>query len=248
MGDLSLKPVSDTPFIDEDGDREEIVEAIKDWFSENFEDPAQSTPYDGGEGGYQWVWGGPFSAREEIEDAFFTLDQEILDEAISAIEEDGDEWAPSQDRITEDYDPQDERVAPYDRLQSAISDLEKLLAEATPLSAAIGGNFPPEDIGLPPYNETDHAAVSSALEVLKADEVSLSHKPEAVEAAAAAIKSTGEKIKNFLARHGDKFAESFASQMGKRVADSLTLGFWWKLSGALLAVYEAATYYFPHAI
>src|SRR6516164_4356205 len=38
-----------------------------DWFFANFEDPAESTPYDGG---YVYIWGGPYDAREELNEAF----------------------------------------------------------------------------------------------------------------------------------------------------------------------------------
>lgn len=41
-------------------DQEERVAAMRDWFFDNFEDPAEHTPHDSGEGSYQFrlrvVW------------------------------------------------------------------------------------------------------------------------------------------------------------------------------------------------
>ena len=44
------------------------TEAMRKWFFEHFEDPAHRTPYESREGGYQWIWGGPYDARERLKD------------------------------------------------------------------------------------------------------------------------------------------------------------------------------------
>ena len=51
--------------------KDDAVEAIKDWFLENFEDPAESTPYESAEGGYQYIWGGPYDTRDIVENVFY---------------------------------------------------------------------------------------------------------------------------------------------------------------------------------
>jgi hypothetical protein len=98
--DVQLDPVSPPP---EDFDGlsvEEAVELIKDWFFRNFEDPAQSTPYDGGEGGYQYIWGGPYEAGDVISDVFADVtSDEIINIAIEAIEREGLEWVPHEGRV-----------------------------------------------------------------------------------------------------------------------------------------------------
>ena len=48
--------------------RGEAIQRVTDWFFSNFEDPVHHTPWD--EGGYVYIWGGPYDAREEIEAAF----------------------------------------------------------------------------------------------------------------------------------------------------------------------------------
>src|SRR5262249_3792943 len=40
---------------------DDAAEAMVEWFRQNFEDPAESTPY---EGGYVYICGGPYAARE----------------------------------------------------------------------------------------------------------------------------------------------------------------------------------------
>jgi hypothetical protein len=42
-----------------------LVKRMVEWFLANYEDPVNSTPYDGAEGGYQYQCGGRYSARDE---------------------------------------------------------------------------------------------------------------------------------------------------------------------------------------
>lgn len=84
------------------------IEAMIQWFHENYEDPAVRTPYESAEGGYQWIWGGPYDAREEIGDQFSDIaDEAEIDAAVGEVEEDGlVEWAPKES--PDDYDQRDE--------------------------------------------------------------------------------------------------------------------------------------------
>lgn len=89
---------------------EKQQEYIIAWFHSQFWDPAQETPYDGREGGYQYVHGGPYETRGELEDKFGGIvDDAIIESAVDEIEVDGTyEWAPSpahpdQLRAAEEY-------------------------------------------------------------------------------------------------------------------------------------------------
>jgi len=66
------------------------------WFNGRYEDPAHETPYESAEGGYQYIWGGPYDAKEELFDEFGDLiDEAVIDEAVAKVESDGTiEWAP----------------------------------------------------------------------------------------------------------------------------------------------------------
>jgi hypothetical protein len=71
---------------------------------QNFEDPAESAPYVSAEGGYQWIWGGPYDAKEELWSKFGTIVPEVwIDEVVEKIESDGlTDWAPVH--TTDDFD------------------------------------------------------------------------------------------------------------------------------------------------
>ena len=66
------------------------------WFGGMFEDPANETPYESREGGYQYVWGGPYEAQDEIDREFGGLvSEDVIDSVVSEIERDGTVyWAP----------------------------------------------------------------------------------------------------------------------------------------------------------
>lgn len=78
-----------------DADRETQIEAMENWFHANYEDPAENTPYIGSEGGYQFIHGGPFSPRDELENEFSgVVADDVLEEVVDSIEDISDEWAP----------------------------------------------------------------------------------------------------------------------------------------------------------
>ncbi len=75
---------------------EQQIEAMRRWFHARFEDPSNQTPYDGGEGGFQFVWGGPYDPNDEIQNRFGSLvEYEVMEKLIQELwQEVGDEWAP----------------------------------------------------------------------------------------------------------------------------------------------------------
>jgi hypothetical protein len=86
---------------------EAAVDAMVEWFFDNFEDPVNSTPW---EDGYVYIWGGPYDASEELEDTFGDelekqfgekLRARVIAEAVNRIEADGFEWVPTESRLIE---------------------------------------------------------------------------------------------------------------------------------------------------
>lgn len=92
-----------------------VVKYLVDWFHYFYENPANETPYNGREGGYLYIKGGPYSAEEELRENFEDV---VLEDAIlAAVEEIQSEglfdWAPSdrhpnsiefyEDAVAEDY-------------------------------------------------------------------------------------------------------------------------------------------------
>lgn len=84
-------------------DRESQLKMMRDWFFKHFEDPAERTPYESREGGYIWIWGGPYDAREELESDFSGIvPDDVIDELAEELSRNCWEWAPTPSR--EDYD------------------------------------------------------------------------------------------------------------------------------------------------
>lgn len=80
--------------------RERQKEYMRHWFHSNFQDPVHETPYNSEEGGYLYIWGGPYNAHEELEAEFGRLVPfERIEELANEIEdEDGIyDWAPGLD-------------------------------------------------------------------------------------------------------------------------------------------------------
>src|SRR5579864_3937368 len=81
-------------------DRETQIKVMETWFYGRYEDPADNTPYI--DGAYQFIHGGPFNPRDELENEFSGIvADEVVEEVIGSIEGFGDEWAP---RGAFDYD------------------------------------------------------------------------------------------------------------------------------------------------
>lgn len=76
------------------------LELMMAWFYQNFEDPAERTPYENAEGAYQWIWGGPYKARDMLHQKFGAIvSTRLVEKAARAVEADGIvDWAPAPQR------------------------------------------------------------------------------------------------------------------------------------------------------
>lgn len=78
-------------------ERQRRIDEMVEWFFENFEDPAHRLPYITREGGYQWIYGGPYHAQEELADNFSAEREDIIQAAVDEIQSDGTfDWAPKE--------------------------------------------------------------------------------------------------------------------------------------------------------
>lgn len=186
---LERKPETAPPSL-EGLERDERVEAMVGWFFENFEDPGAHTPHDSSEGGFQYIWGGPYDALDQIGAAFPDAEQDEIEEAVDEVQADGTyDWAPSDRRIQPDdlEDPDmdldgglepDGGAAPepladrlavlgeqLDRIEEHVSALLKLRTEETGGVAGIGHNRPPEEVD----GEIDLHAVQESIEDVRAE-------------------------------------------------------------------------------
>ena len=74
--------------IPENPTADEIVE----WVYENFEDPANAVPYDGREGGYQYVLGGHYELCDIMAEFFDDIDEDTQNEAVQRLSSDNWDW------------------------------------------------------------------------------------------------------------------------------------------------------------
>lgn len=78
--------------------------AMETWFYHKFESP-ETLPYDSAEGGYQWIWGGPYDPRHELEGEFGgTVPDKVIEELSNELEDISSEWSGNPDRVIPDDD------------------------------------------------------------------------------------------------------------------------------------------------
>ncbi len=77
-----------------DADKNFQKEIMKEWFFSEFENPAEHTPYESREGGYIYIWGGPYDASKELYNEFEEIvEDQIIDELVSELEDETFEWS-----------------------------------------------------------------------------------------------------------------------------------------------------------
>ena len=73
------------------------IEEMIEWFLENYKIPGEGVPFDGREGGYQYVAGGPHSADDVLTARFDHMPIEDIDAAVEQIESESVEWVRRED-------------------------------------------------------------------------------------------------------------------------------------------------------
>ncbi|MFM0060634.1 hypothetical protein PQR64_33925 [Paraburkholderia phytofirmans] len=110
--------------------------AMREWFLARYCDAAEETPYNGREGGYLFINGGPYDPADEIPGRFGSIvSDETIDEVVAELHaEGGDEWAPirESDAYYDDYDDRftldvESPHEPLSRLQDRIRKSQRVL-------------------------------------------------------------------------------------------------------------------------
>jgi len=107
-------------------DAGEQIELMRRWFLARYCDPAEETPYESKEGGYIWIWGGPYDPMEELQERFGdVVADEVIDKLANELYRDvGWEWAPIRSLAEEYYDRFDleveDRNDPLARLRERL--------------------------------------------------------------------------------------------------------------------------------
>jgi hypothetical protein len=118
--------------------------AIRAWFLDQFCDPAHGTPYNGGEGGFQFIHGGPYDPADELSNRFArVVEDDVIQEVVDELHQQvGDEWAPVQRSVPDDYDDDYgvivwERSQPLARLRDRLAQSKQILTLQGALSAQL---------------------------------------------------------------------------------------------------------------
>ena len=115
---------------------DEQKDLLQAWFYQNYEDPAERTPYESAEGGYIWIWGGPYDAKEELSGVFYQyVDESVIDEVVEELEHYCVDWAPTdKPGDYEDYfvDDISSITKVHETLLEALDNIEGLAAVEVP--------------------------------------------------------------------------------------------------------------------
>jgi len=117
-------------------DRETQVDIMRTWFFQNYEDPVEQCPYISKEGGYIYIWGGPYDAGEELHAEFDEIvPEDIIDELVAELEEQCYEWSgiPDDSDVDEYFvDAVGSTVDPFADLCRSLDRLKELLDHQFP--------------------------------------------------------------------------------------------------------------------
>jgi hypothetical protein len=220
--------------------REERIQAMVEWFSENYTDPVNNSPYISAEGGYQYIWGGPYDAREELSDNFgrFVSEDEI-EEAAKEVEAEGTtDWTASDNRLVEeDYEdepaetssveslPEDhERGEKALALRKELDVLEQAIREWKKDRPLLGHNQPPEAISdgltFAEVAEAEAAISSVRLELDKAEP-----SPASAQKAESLFRRIAAKLLTYVAGGGAVFIGGILAKAGEDTYDKLATNF-----------------------
>ncbi len=78
---------------------------MRHWFHERY-DPPDELPYDSSEGGFQWIWGGPYDPDDALQNEFGGLiPDDVIEELASQLTDISYQWSgkPSDDDFDDDY-------------------------------------------------------------------------------------------------------------------------------------------------
>lgn len=242
--EIQLDPVS-VPEIDFDAiSKEEGTEEIVAWFLRNFENPAENTPYLNAEGGYQYVWGGPYDAREIIEAVFAHRALEsVIFAAIDQLEEDCDVWAPNSNRVRHENDYLDSlRVNVgllHNNMLSSISVFENSIRQLH--QPGLGHNNPPEPIDfpkLPGLDSEEGAELQSALDFIKSQpEQPFVEQDRSIEKASTTVSLLSKKVGQWVAQRANDFAQETFKEAGKEFGRwTARLAIWTLVASSLSTV------------
>ena len=105
---------------------------MREWFLDKYEDPVHSLPYESREGGYIWIFGGPYDAHEELHKKFGDfVPEEVIDSLGGELYAECHEWAAQMDPSDDDpfgFEDAGEPGEHFDEYNQAMENNRALLA------------------------------------------------------------------------------------------------------------------------
>lgn len=108
--------------------------AMRAWFLDRYCDPTHDTPYNGREGGFQFIHGGPFDPADVLPNRFArVVEEDVIQEVIDELHQQvGDEWAPVQRSFDDHYDDDygviiDDEDQPLAKLRDRLAQSKQVL-------------------------------------------------------------------------------------------------------------------------
>jgi len=210
----------------------DALEVIEAWFRQRYEDPVHRTPHDSGEGGYQYIYGGPYHARDVIDEQFYDLlPERWIDSVVEELEIEAHEWTetPSDD----DYDDRRESfvlgsAAERDLRSHVVKRFDEVaaaLADRPPNYGLIGHNNPPNAISA--AEEVDLEELGTAISDIRGQLGQDIPSPDAIAPQLEKVTTLHDRLREAAIRKLDLATDEFAKEIGKSLAK---LTFW----GALL--------------
>jgi hypothetical protein len=141
-------------------ERAEQKEAMRKWFFQHYGDPVDETPYIGSEGGYQYIWGGPYDAQQELAGEFEgVVPEDVIEELADELNDISTEWSGNPDEYALDE---------YEFEMAQSTEHRASFDEAITIVEAILSTAFHEDLSQPLWRQ-QYAAVFSALEAYLSD-------------------------------------------------------------------------------
>ncbi len=202
---------------------DEGSELIKEWFFKNFEDPIESTPHDSSEGGYHYIWGGPYDAQEIIKDIFTGFATgEMINNSLRYIEKISAEWVPNSNRRIppEEDQPEPEKYISDNRaikkeIDREIDYIETFIEHLPVTLPGAGHNNPPGALDSAPLSSADIQDLQYALTRVKSESDDPKDHGQAAYASLKIIKGVGNKILKWMGDKFDVFLTEAAKESGK---------------------------------
>lgn len=111
-------------------------EIMKHWFFQHFEDPANRCPYNSREGGYQFLYGGPYDAESELFDEFGEfVEEDLIKELADELNYVCYYWSGIYKYELDDYylyDAIGSVQKPYEQLVTSVDNLKAMMAISLP--------------------------------------------------------------------------------------------------------------------